>query len=220
VGKGRPEAGQFGEAVSGETNFHRENIRWPLPTAKLDIDWRFAHCGGSMDLENKVVRNLEKGLFAARWLLAPIYLGLIFCLVMLVVILVKYTIIVARQLLVINVHDAIVATLSFIDLALIANLVLIVLFTGYVSFVSKLNIDDHEDKPSWLGKVDFSGLKLKLFASIVAITGIELLKAFMDLRETGVVNAQALRWLVIIHVAFLVTTVASALTHKWEAGSP
>ena len=173
-----------------------------------------------MDLENKVVRNLEKGLFAARWLLAPIYLGLIFCLVMLVVILVKYTIIVARQLLVINVHDAIVATLSFIDLALIANLVLIVLFTGYVSFVSKLNIDDHEDKPSWLGKVDFSGLKLKLFASIVANTGIELLKAFMDLRETGVVNAQALRWLVIIHVAFLVTTVASALTHKWEAGSP
>jgi len=167
----------------------------------------------------KLERNFEKFLFAARWLVAPIYVGLIFCLVMLVVILIKYTVMIAAQLAHINVHDAIVATLSYIDLALIANLVLIVMFTGYASFVSKLDIEDYEDKPEWLGKVDFSGLKLKLFASIAAITGIELLKAFMDLRETGLVDERAIRWLVIIHGTFLVTTVAAALSQKLEAHS-
>lgn len=168
---------------------------------------------------DKLERNFEKALFAARWLVAPIYVGLIFCLLILVVVLVKYTILVALQIPQITAHDAIVATLSFIDLALIANLVLIVLFTGYASFVSKLNIDEHDDKPAWLGKVDFSGLKLKLFASIAAITGIELLKAFMDLRETGVVDPNVMRWLIAIHAIFLVTIVVAALSQRWESRS-
>ncbi|WP_250893576.1 YqhA family protein [Croceibacterium selenioxidans] len=167
--------------------------------------------------------TFEKALFMARWLAAPIYVGLIFCLLMLLVILVKYLWLISTRLLTINVHDAVVATLSFIDLALIANLILIVLYTGYVSFVSRINIEEHTDRPAWLGKVDFNGLKIKLFASIVAITGIELLKAFMDLRESGHVNEAALRWLVTIHAVFLVTTVASALSQllseKAERGS-
>jgi len=167
----------------------------------------------------EIEKNFEKALFAARWLLAPIYVGLIFCLVMLLVILVKYTFLVALRLPYISVHDAIVATLSFIDLALIANLVLIVLYTGYASFVSKLDIDDYEDRPGWLGKVDFSGLKLKLFASIAAITGIELLKAFMDLRETGAINTEVIRWLVIIHAVFLITVATAALSQRWEGAS-
>lgn len=172
-----------------------------------------------MERDGKIEVAFEKALFAARWLVAPIYVGLIFCLLMLVVILVKYMALVGQQILTINMHDAIVATLSFIDLTLIANLVLIVLYTGYSSFVSRLNIDEHHDKPGWLGKVDFSGMKLKLFASIVAITGIELLKAFMDMRETGVVNAPMMRWLVIIHVVFLITTVASTVSQRFGAGS-
>lgn len=168
-------------------------------------------------MRNEMERVFENGLFAARWLAAPIYIGLIFCMMMLLVILFKYLFLVGRQLLTLNVHDAVVATLSFIDLALIANLVLIVLFTGYETFVSKLDIEDHDDRPGWLGKVDFSGLKLKLFSSIVAITGIELLKAFMDLRETGEANVEALTWLLIIHAIFLVTTIASALSQWLEA---
>ena len=173
---------------------------------------------------HRIEKTFEQALFAARWLAAPIYVGLIFCLIMLLVILVKYLWLIALSLPRINVHDAVVATLSFIDLALIANLVLIVLYTGYASFVSRLNIEEHEDRPAWLGRVDFAGLKLKLFASIVAITGIELLKAFMDLRETGNANPQALRYLVIIHAVFLVTALASAFTQwlstKSEAAAP
>jgi uncharacterized protein (TIGR00645 family) len=165
-------------------------------------------------MKRDLERTFEAGLFAARWLAAPVYVGLVFCLVIVLVILVKYVLIVASGLLTISIHDGVVATLSFIDLALIANLILIVLFTGYETFVSSLDIGDHPDRPAWLGKVDYSGLKQKLFASIVAITGIELLKAFMDIRESQAVNGQALTWLVVIHVTLLVTSVTSALSER------
>lgn len=167
-------------------------------------------------MDNRVEKTFERGLFAARWLAAPMYVGLIFCLIMLLVILVKYLILVAARLPTLTVHEAVVATLSFIDLTLIVNLVLIVLYTGYENFVSKLGIGPHDDRPEWLGKFDFTGLKLKLFASIVAITGIELLKAFMDLRESGVVNTQALTWMAAIHGLFLVTTLVSAFSQWLE----
>ena len=139
---------------------------------------------------------------------------LVLALVVLLVMLAKYVVIIVGQVPTANLHDAVIAILSLIDLALISNLVLIVLFTGYDSFISRLDVADHEDRPAWLGKVDFSGLKLKLFASIVAITGIELLKAFMDLSEAGKTNERALIWLVIIHVVFLVTTIGAAFS-QW-----
>ena len=167
----------------------------------------------------KIETAFERCLFAARWLAAPIYLGLVLALVVLLVMLVKYAVLIVTHVPVANLHDAVIAILSLIDLALIANLVLIVLFTGYDSFVSRLDIEDHEDRPAWLGKVDFSGLKLKLFASIVAITGIELLKAFMDLSEAGHANERVLIWLVIIHVVFLVTTIGAALSQALAARS-
>jgi uncharacterized protein (TIGR00645 family) len=165
-------------------------------------------------MKRDLERIFEAGLFAARWLAAPVYVGLVLCLVILLVILVKYVAIVANGLVTISIHDGVVATLSFIDLALIANLILIVLFTGYETFVSSLDIGNHPDRPAWLGKVDYSGLKQKLFASIVAITGIEMLKVFMDIRETQTVNPHVLTWLVVIHVTFLVTSVTSALSER------
>jgi len=163
-----------------------------------------------LDLE----KRFEAMLFASRWLVAPIYAGLTLCLVMLLVLFVRYLVKIGAMLAVLTVHEAVLATLAFIDLALVANLVLIVIFTGYENFVSRLDLDDHVDRPAWLGKVDFSGLKLKLFASIVAITGIELLKEFMDLREPGPHDAAILKWLIIVHLTFVLTTVTSALT-EW-----
>ena len=130
-----------------------------------------------------VEHRLEAMLFASRWLVAPIFAGLVFCLIMLLVVFARYLYIVGSQLFTLTVHQAAVATLAFIDLALIANLVLIVIFVGYDNFVSKLDIAEHVDRPSWIGEVDFTGLKMKLFSSLVAITGIDLLKAFMDLQH-------------------------------------
>jgi uncharacterized protein (TIGR00645 family) len=72
----------------------------------------------------------------------------------------------------------VLAVLSLIDIALTGNLLLMVLFAGYENFVSKMNVGDHEDRPDWMGKVDFAGLKLKLIASIVAISGSNLRKHF------------------------------------------
>lgn len=166
--------------------------------------------------DNKIERWFEQGLFAARWLVAPIYLGLIGALVVLLAMLAKSLVLIATRLPTANLHDAVVTILSLIDLTLIANLVLIVLYTGYESFVSKLDIEGHEDRPRWLGKVDFTGLKLKLFASIVAITGIELLKAFMDVSEAGHANEKKLVWLVAIHLVFVITTIGAAFS-QWLA---
>ncbi len=161
-----------------------------------------------MTIENR----LEKLLFASRWLAAPIYVGLIFALVMLLAVFARQLIAVAGELGTLTLDRAVLHALSFIDVALIANLVLIVIFAGYENFVSKLEIDDHVDRPGWMGKVDFAALKLKLFASIVAITGIELLKAFMALRTGVPLDAEVILWLVVIHLTFLATAVFSALT--------
>ena len=166
-----------------------------------------------------IERRFEATLFAARWLAAPIYLGLVFCLVMLLVVFVRYMFKIGAMVWVMSVHDVVLATLSFIDIALLANLLLLVVYSGYENFVSRLDIKDHVDRPAWLGKVDFGGLKLKLFASIVAITGIELLKEFMALRSTDHLDPANLRWLVIIHVTFVITTVMAALTEWLKASS-
>jgi uncharacterized protein (TIGR00645 family) len=107
-------------------------------------------------------------------------------------------------------EDAILLVLSLIDLSLAANLVLIVVFSGYESFVSKIDTGDHADRPDWMGKVDFSGLKLKLLASIVAISAISLLKSFMVLGEGGV-SQGTLMWQVAIHLTFVVSGVLLAL---------
>lgn len=157
-------------------------------------------------------RAFEALLFRSRWLAAPIYLGLIFALLMLIVVFARKLFETATHFFTMELDEAVLAVLTFIDVALLANLVLIVIFAGYENFVSKMEVDDHVDRPAWMGHIDFSGLKLKLFASIVALTGIELLKSFMAVRTGQPVAGDALMWLVAIHVTFLLTAVLSALT--------
>jgi uncharacterized protein (TIGR00645 family) len=90
--------------------------------------------------------------------------------------------------------------------------VLIVMFSGYENFVSKMHVGRHEDRPSWMGTVDFSGLKLKLIASIVAISGIALLRAFLPLGDRSVpVEGGRIVWMVTIHLTFVVSGVLLAL---------
>ena len=116
--------------------------------------------------------------------------------------------------------DAIMLALTLIDLSLAANLVIIVMFSGYENFVSKIDTGSHEDRPEWMGTVDFSGLKLKLIASIVAISGIALLKSFLEI-SAGAAFAleeqQRLMWQVIVHLVFVVSGVLLALM-DWLSG--
>jgi uncharacterized protein (TIGR00645 family) len=109
-------------------------------------------------------------------------------------------------------EDVILVVLTLIDLTLAGNLLLIVLFSGYENFVSKFDFDTGADRPDWMGKVDFSGLKMKLIASIVAISAIDLLKWFMGIEE--MTDAQMDRrffWLVVIHLTFVLSGVLMAL---------
>jgi len=154
--------------------------------------------------------HFEAFLFASRWLAAPIYFGLVLGLFLL---LVKffYLLWAATAVLYDPNADAVSSVLSFIDIALVTNLLLIVILAGYEHFVSKIDTDGNPDRPGWMSTVGFAGLKLKLFASIIAITGIELLKAFMDLRDTGILDAGKLSWLIAIHVTFLFTAVLSSI---------
>jgi uncharacterized protein (TIGR00645 family) len=149
-------------------------------------------------------RKFEQGLFASRWLMAPMYLGLVVSLGMLTVVFCRELIYYAPQVLSMTADKAILVVLTLIDLSLAANLLLIVLFSGYENFVSKLDIDDGGDRPSWMGTVDFGGLKMKLIASIVAISAIHLLKQFMEIGKSDKpLDEQALYWLVVIHVVFV-----------------
>jgi uncharacterized protein (TIGR00645 family) len=155
----------------------------------------------------------EKVLFNSRWLMAPFYLGLV---ISLAVLLYKF----GLELLHFILHapsatesDTILGVLALIDLSLTGNLILIVVFSGYENFVSRIDPRGHPDWPEWMTKVDFSGLKQKLLASIVAISAIQVLKAFMNIE--GSFDAQKLGWLAGIHLVFVVSTVMIALSDRW-----
>lgn len=151
-----------------------------------------------------IERKFEQGLFASRWLMAPMYLGLVISLGMLTIVFCRELIYYAPQVLTMSADKAILVILTLIDLSLAANLLLIVLFSGYENFVSKLDIDDGGDRPSWMGTVDFGGLKMKLIASIVAISAIHLLKQFMEIGKSDKpLDQEALYWLVVIHMVFV-----------------
>ena len=154
---------------------------------------------------------LETGLYHSRWLMAPFYVGLVIALGALLVVFTNEAIHELSQLFVMTPNKAIMMALSLIDLSLAGNLLLIVIFSGYENFVSKIDVANDEDRPSWMGTVDFSGLKMKLIASIVAISAIALLKAFMELSEGKELSDRSLTWLVVIHVTFVVSGVLLAL---------
>ena len=109
--------------------------------------------------------------------------------------------------------DIILGVLSLIDVSLTGNLILIVVFSGYENFVSKIDPAGHPDWPDWMTKVNFGGLKQKLLASIVAISAIQVLKAFMNI-DTAF-DTQKMVWLVGVHLAFVVSSFMLALSDRW-----
>ena len=156
--------------------------------------------------KNRVEQKFEQILFLSRWLMAPMYMGLVVTLGMLMIVFLRDLWKYALQIMTLSAEQVILVALTLIDLTLAANLLLIVLFSGYENFVSKLDIDDGGDRPDWMGTVDFSGLKMKLIASIVAISGIHLLKRFMEIGDS-VADAKfgetELYWFVVIHLTFV-----------------
>jgi uncharacterized protein (TIGR00645 family) len=153
---------------------------------------------------------IERIISQSRWVMAPFYLGLILSLLVLLVAFAREFYHYVTHALIADEADVILGVLALIDLSLAANLVLIVVFSGYENFVSKIDPEDHPDWPEWMTKIDFSGLKQKLMASIVAISAIQVLKAFMNIGEK--LNENELMWLVGTHLVFVVSALLLAWT--------
>jgi len=151
-----------------------------------------------------VEQFIEKTLFASRWLLAPLYLGLSLALVALGIKFFQEVYHVLSHILVSSEADMILTLLALIDLVLVGSLIVMVMFSGYENFVSRLEVGEQADKLGWLGKLDAGTLKLKVAASIVAISSIHLLRAFMNAPQ---IPNDKLLWYVIIHLTFVVSAV-------------
>ena len=152
---------------------------------------------------------LERVIFASRWFLAPLYFGLIAALIVLVVKFIEAFWHMITTISSFSMSEVTLGILELLDIALLGNLILIVIFSGYENFVSKIRVaQGAEDRPSWMGKVDFSGLKIKLIGSLVAISVIELLKDFLDPAN---LDPEQELWRVIIHLTFVVSGVLFAV---------
>jgi uncharacterized protein (TIGR00645 family) len=155
---------------------------------------------------------LEWALFASRWILAPLYLSMILPLGGILIVFLRELVTELAHIWSMDGEQIILLALSLIDLSLTSNLLLIVIFAGYENFVSKIHVGEQEDRPSWMGTVDFSNLKIKLIASIVAISAIALLRAFLPLADAGArVDQIQLRWMVVIHLTFVISGVLLAV---------
>ena len=147
-------------------------------------------------------KQIEKVLYATRWLLAPVYLGLSFALLALVIKFFQELVHLVPILFSIKETDLILVILSLVDMALVGGLLVMVMFSSYENFVSQIDIDEGSEKLNWLGKVDAGSLKNKVAASIVAISSIHLLKVFMNAEN---VTNDKMFWYVIVHLTFVLS---------------
>ena len=159
----------------------------------------------------KLEEIAERLLFSSRWLLAPFFLGLTLALVILLIKFMAELTHLTLGAFSMSEADVIVGVLSLVDLVLTGSLLIIVIFSGYENFVSRVDHSGHADWPQWMGTIDFTALKLKLLSSIVAISAIQLLKQFMSLNKA---SDRDLMWLVVIHVVFVISSVLLALSDR------
>lgn len=151
---------------------------------------------------------LERLLYRARWILAPIYLGLSLALVALGIKFFQEVAHLLLHILSLKEADMVLVVLSLIDMAMVGGLIVMVMMSGYENFVSTLDVDESEEKLSWLGKMDSSSLKAKIAASIVAISSIHLLKVFMNAPNT---ENDKIMWYVLLHITFVVSAFAMGI---------
>ena len=170
---------------------------------------------GARPAQERIRRGFEYVLFNSRWLMAPFYVGLV---VALAVLFLKFI----RMLWEFIQHapgakstETILEALALIDVTLVGNLVLIVVFSGYENFVSRIDTAGNPSWPTWITQIDFAGLKQKLLASIVAISAIHVLEAFLNIDASF--DATRMTWLVAVHLVFVISALLLALSDRWSA---
>ncbi|MFZ1640900.1 MAG: TIGR00645 family protein [Candidatus Contendobacter sp.] len=160
---------------------------------------------------------LERTILLSRWLLAPIYLALAAMLILFTIKAFQEVFHLFAIITTATEVDLVLSVLALIDMALVANLLVMVILSSYETFVSNLDVAEGQEKPSWLGRIDAATIKIKLAVAIVAISSIHLLKAFMTAvqgqEDVSLWNNQ-LFWLVIIHLTFVVSALGMAVIDR------
>ncbi len=159
-------------------------------------------------------KTFENLLYMSRWLLAPIYIGLSLALFALAIKFFQEIVHTLPHLLEIKEADLVLLVLSLVDISLVGGLLVMVMFSGYENFVSRIDIDETHEKLNWLGKMDSGSLKQKVAASIVAISSIHLLKAFMNAEQ---IDNDKLMWFVIIHMTFVFSAIGMAFVDNMNS---
>lgn len=160
---------------------------------------------------SKFEKRLEQFIFFSRWLQMPIYIGLIVAsllysakfMIQLYHLIVDFTTLTENTIM--------LSVLGLVDISMVINLLVIVFIGGYWTFVSKIDFEGHQDKPEWLSKINASTLKIKLIISLVSISGVHLLKTFVDIHN---IPLQDSILQICIHLVFLISAVLLAYTDK------
>lgn len=158
-----------------------------------------------------VEKGFEVVVFASRWIQAPLYGGLIVA-----ELLYAYKFLTELGHMVFELQSLsetvfMLGILSLIDITMVANLLTMVVIGGYATFVSKLDLEGHRDRPDWLSHVDPGTIKVKLAASLIGISSIHLLKAFVNVSNVPV---EHIKWQILIHMTFLGSAILLAYTDK------
>ena len=160
-------------------------------------------------MRNFIEKFLERAMFSSRWALAPVYVALCLTLLVITYKVIDLFIYEIFHLTELSLNELLVFVLHIVDLALVGNLVLMVVLAGYENFISKIEAaESSPDRPDWMGKLDFSGLKLKLIASIVAISSIGLLEAFISVKSY---TSEEIYLMIFIHAVFILSGLVIAI---------
>ncbi|NUM59880.1 MAG: TIGR00645 family protein [Bdellovibrionaceae bacterium] len=163
------------------------------------------------DKSNLLEKWIEVFIFNSRWFQAPLYIGLVFAGVLYSYKFVIELVHLAESISTISEEFLMLGVLTLVDITMVANLLIMVIVGGYATFVSKLDLNHHRDRPDWLEKIDAGVLKVKLATALVGISGIHLLKSFINIQNKSIESVQ---WQVVIHVVFLFSAVMLAWTEK------
>jgi uncharacterized protein (TIGR00645 family) len=164
-----------------------------------------------------VEKFVERIIFASRWLQVPLYLGLVIVLGLLTVKFYVELLHHAAMILTVEESELVLNVLTLVDLVMVANLLIMVVISGYENFVSRIDLAGFTDKLSWFGKLDAGSLKIKLASSIVAISAIHLLKAFLDAAQ---LPTEKLVMLVVIHLTFVISALMLAYLDRLLVKTP
>lgn len=164
-----------------------------------------------------IEKLIERIIFASRWLQVPLYLGLVVVMALLCIKFYAELLHHIADIWTVPESDLVLSVLTLVDLVMVANLLIMVIISGYENFVSRIDLAGVTDKLSWFGKLDAGSLKIKLASSIVAISAIHLLKAFLDARE---IPNEKLLMLVAVHLTFVVSALLLAYLDRLVSSKP